>query len=890
MKKDSALSAALWLSLCQLVFAGHVWADTPAFDVPPGELRAALDTYAKQAGVQILYRLEDVENLYTDGVHGRVDAEAALGVLLKGTPLRVHRDASGALAISRTGKASGNSSPPPGQAPSGRTPAASPTAAAQTRAALTSELPLSPEDSDTRGRLDEVVVTGTHIRGAGPPAGTVYVYTRDDIDQSGAATVQSFIQKLPQNFNGGASDSTIGSVAGGGNAANAVGGTGVNLRGLGNDSTLVLIDGRRVAPGNTYGNFVDISLIPLSAVERIEIVTDGASAIYGSDAVGGVVNFIMRRDFDGAETRVQYGTDGRGGTHETEVGQTVGHDWNSGSALLSYEYSDRTPLTGADRTITQSLVEPFTLLPDQVRHGVFGSAQQNLANDVQAFAEGTYSHRATSSDVSSPFFTMTSPATITTYSGTLGMRIDLPRSTQAEVSASYSASDTRATQFDGGALADDQKVRTGILSLDGKVDGLIGSIGSGPIRYAVGGQYRRETFDDNDFVGITDFNPSRDIAAGFLELRVPIVGPPSPMSEASRLELILADRGEHYSDFGSTNNPQIGLLWAPLLSLSVHGQFGTSFHAPLLSDLNPVPSQVIPYPESDPRTGATTNSLIEFGGNPELQPERAHTWSIGLDIHPTELPGLRANLGYFNIRFTNRITNAQAQGVDLTNALNLENILGPQIVQRNPSQALVQALAATPGYADLFGTGINLATIGAIVDSRQLNLSTQRTDGADFSVSYGTETFAGRLETGITGTYLFSFDNQFTSGSPMISALDTVYNPVDLKMRGHAALTRGPWSAALFVNYINSYKDNRAVPTVQVASWTTADVTLRYAPTFAMGPFSNSSVALSVTNLANRNPPYAAPQYPASYGGAAFDGANASLLGRFISLQVSTRW
>ena len=756
---------------------------------------------------------------------------------------------------------------------------------------MISELPPSAGDNDSRtGRLDEVVVTGTHIRGAGPPAGTVYVYTRDDIDQSGAGTVQSFIQKLPQNFNGGASDSTIGSVAGGGNAANAVGGTGVNLRGLGNDSTLVLIDGRRVAPGNTSGNFVDISLIPLSAVERIEIVTDGASAIYGSDAIGGVVNFIMRRDFDGAETRVRYGTDGRGGTHESEVGQTVGRDWNGGSALLSYEYSDRTPLTGADRSITESLIEPFTLLPEQVRHGVFGSAQQDLANGIQTFAEGTYSHRTTSADVSSPFFTMTSPAIITAYSGTLGMRIDLPRNTQAEVSASYSASDTRATQLDNGTLADDQKVHTSILSFDGKLDGSIGSIGGGPIRYAVGGQFRRETFDDNDLVGMTDFNPSRDIAAGFLELRVPLVGPLSSVSGADRLELILADRGEHYSDFGSTNNPQIGLVWAPLSSVSVHGQFGTSFHAPLLSDLNPVPSQVIPYPEADPRTGGITNSLIEFGGNPELQPERAHTWSVGLDIHPTDVPGLRANLGYFNIRFTDRITNAQAQGIDLTNALNLENILGSQIVQRNPSQALVQALAATPGYADLFGTGINLATIGAIVDSRQLNLSTQRTDGADFSISYDTETAAGRLEAGITGTYLFSFDNQFTAASPTISALDTVYNPVDLKMRGHAALTRGPWSAALFLNYVNSYEDNRAVPTVSVASWTTADVTLRYAPTFAMGPFSNSSVALSVTNLTNRNPPYAAPQYPGSYGGAAFDGANASLLGRFISLQVSTRW
>jgi len=121
---------------------------------------------------------------------------------------------------------------------------------------------------------------------------------------------------IPQNFNGGASESTVISVTGGGNAVNTVAGTGVNLRGLGNDSTLVLVNGHRVAPGNLFGNFVDISSIPLYAVERVEVVTDGASAIYGSDAVGGVVNIILGRNLDGAETRARYGRVTNGSTHE----------------------------------------------------------------------------------------------------------------------------------------------------------------------------------------------------------------------------------------------------------------------------------------------------------------------------------------------------------------------------------------------------------------------------------------------------------------------------------------------------------------------------------------------------------------------------------------------
>ncbi|MBL4838703.1 MAG: TonB-dependent receptor [Kordiimonadaceae bacterium] len=134
--------------------------------------------------------------------------------------------------------------------------------------------------------LEEIVITGSHIRGA-RSASPVFLYGRQDIEQTGVSTVPQFIQTLPQNFGGGISEN--------GGAGNVNGGSGINLRGLGNDSTLVLLNGRRLAPAGV-GNFVDISMIPLSAIERIEVLTDGASAIYGSDAVGGVVNFRLRDD------------------------------------------------------------------------------------------------------------------------------------------------------------------------------------------------------------------------------------------------------------------------------------------------------------------------------------------------------------------------------------------------------------------------------------------------------------------------------------------------------------------------------------------------------------------------------------------------------------------
>src|SRR5690242_694514 len=109
------------------------------------------------------------------------------------------------------------------------------------------------------GVPDAAAVTGTHIRGTADSAFPISIYNRDVIEASGASTLQQFMQMIPQSFNGGASENTVVSVTGGGNAVNVVSGTGVNLRGLGDDSTLVLVNGHRMAPGNLFGNFADIS-------------------------------------------------------------------------------------------------------------------------------------------------------------------------------------------------------------------------------------------------------------------------------------------------------------------------------------------------------------------------------------------------------------------------------------------------------------------------------------------------------------------------------------------------------------------------------------------------------------------------------------------------------
>jgi iron complex outermembrane recepter protein len=734
---------------------------------------------------------------------------------------------------------------------------------------------------------DEVpaAVTGTHIRGGADSAFPITIYNRDVIESSGASTLQEFIEKIPQNFNGGASENTVGSVSGGGNATNKVDATGVNLRGLGNDATLVLINGHRIAPGNTEGNFVDLSMIPLYAVERVEVVTDGASAIYGSDAVGGVVNIILGRNLDGAETRARYGSVTSGSTTERQVGQTVGHGWETGSLQMIYEYLDRTCLSAGSRSYSQAAPEPFMLLPEQVRHGVFLSADDSVSDNIQLLAEGTYSHRSTYSDRTLLNVPQRTSSVIDAYSGSTGARMDLPRGAQLELTGSYTASDTHYTFVpDGTAVPEfDERARSQIFSVDAKLDGKALSLPAGDIRYAVGAQFRQEELDHSDLLAMTNFAPTRRVGAAFAEFRVPLVGPPDASAPAQRLELTLADRLEHYSDFGFTNNPQVGVIWRPLADLKARATYGTSFRAPLLNDLNPVPFEVVPFPVSDPTTGGVSNTLAAFGGNPDLKPERARTWTAGLDFTPHAQPDFRVSATYYDIRFTDVITDPEFS-VNVTDVLSEEAMLGPSIIQRNPSAARVQQLAASPGYANLFG--IDLNTIGAIFDSRVHNLSIARTRGVDLDGSWVNQATIASIELGLNGTYIFRFDTQFTPSAPTVPILDTAYNPVDLRMRARAIIRRGGLTFASFINFTNSYRQDDTAGSRGIPTWTTVDATAKYLFNSEHGMLADASLLLSVTNLLNKDPPFVAnPVF-----GINFDGANANALGRFVSLELAKRW
>ena len=165
-------------------------------------------------------------------------------------------------------------------------------------AALAFAMPAMAQDADASQDLDDVIVTGSRIPQANlVTTSPVTQVTGEDIDVAGVTRVEDLISQLPQAF--AAQNSTV---------SNGASGTAtVSLRNLGSSRTLVLIDGRRMGYGSPNDDAADLNQIPEQLVERVEVLTGGASAVYGSDAVAGVVNFIMKKDFEGLQIDAQYG-------------------------------------------------------------------------------------------------------------------------------------------------------------------------------------------------------------------------------------------------------------------------------------------------------------------------------------------------------------------------------------------------------------------------------------------------------------------------------------------------------------------------------------------------------------------------------------------------------
>lgn len=262
-------------------------------DIKAKSVDAALLELARKSGVQIMFSPDLTNNLNTKDVSGSYTVPEALDKILQGTALSYETNDGKVFVVKEKKHTEGGG-----------------------------------EDE----KVEEVVVTGSLIRGTQPTSPSVTI-DRAEIDRMGVYSVDDILRRLPQNFsslnratsrNGNSVESTTSYVP------DSLGSSGANLRGLGVGSTLVLIDGRRTATSPLAENgFVNLASIPASSIERIDVILDGASATYGADAIGGVINIITRKDYVGAETNARM-EKGKNGGDLFSLSQMFGTSWDSG--------------------------------------------------------------------------------------------------------------------------------------------------------------------------------------------------------------------------------------------------------------------------------------------------------------------------------------------------------------------------------------------------------------------------------------------------------------------------------------------------------------------------------------------------------------------------------
>ncbi|MCE7032892.1 TonB-dependent receptor [Lysobacter sp. GX 14042] len=748
------------------------------------------------------------------------------------------------------------------------------------------------EPDTTATELETIQVTGTRIKGGSVPSPLIAIGV-EQIREEGFADLGEVIRSIPQNFSGGQNPGVAGgATAGAGGLANqnVTGGSSLNLRGAGPDATLTLLNGRRLS----YGGFVqgvDISAIPVEAVERIEIVADGASAIYGSDAVGGVGNVILQRDYDGVRLGTRYGGATGGGADTREYTMTAGTTWQGGGVISTFKDVSVDPVFARQREYTRYMSDRSTLWPGSGLQSGLASAHQAIGGSVELRLDALKTKRNQTlypyNTDALPYYNVLTPkSTVTLVSPVVEVALRNDWTLQLGGAVGEDRLVNRHARVDLGTGALTQMLNdcfcNEILTYDVGAEGPVFSLPGGDTRLAVGAGYRRNDFAQHNYLaGVSAVEGSEASRFAYAEINLPILGR-EPGSSGARLELSLAARKEDYDSFGSMTTPKAGLIYGPSPDFTIKGSWGRSFKAPTLFQrfwtrqtiLDPATYYGgVGYPDD-----ATVLSL--GGGNPDLGAERATTWSASLAIHPEAIPGLEAELTWFDIDYTDRVVQPMA---------NYSQSLGDprydRFITYSPTQEeLEQALAQADLFYNRTGEPFDPGRVVAIRYGQFTNVARQRIHGLDVSASYRMDMGPGRLSLRGSASWLDSSQQP----SPAEDAYDLagmLYSPAEVNGRVGAVWSQGGFSASGFLNYTSGVT-NALVPgrTEKTSSFTTLDATLLYATGPGEGAWSDVEVSLAAQNLLDRDPPF---HTPSALDHPPYDSTNYSGMGRFVSVSIS---
>jgi iron complex outermembrane recepter protein len=899
-------------------------------------------------------------------------------------------------------------------------------------------------------QLQEVVVTGTLIRGEAPIGSPVMTMDHAAIEATGATNTADILATIPAL-------TTFNTLPIGGNQEyRSTGATVPGMRGLPGTAVLVLLDGHRLVGDSPLLSTADPSSIPAMAIDHVEVVQDGGSATYGSDAVAGVINIITRKNFDGVETHVSYNS--AQGYNGANIAQDYGKTWSGGSLFLTGEYESNSDLRNSDRPFYTQDLRPWggkdgrsttcgpalnfsankvyynaqTLLPQpgsavtqlatcdpaandylvdpSRRYGFIGNFRQDIGDRVHTFVDTKYTdtlstqlYNPATLSVSypglptgvvlpstNPYFIVppgdptATKETVLVNSAAFGSQgnivnvyrarsgmvdvganVDLwhgwqlttdfnygwslstafnPDSTGVNPTALYAAENgtTTGTALDPFGGRTNPSVVSAIMDwpllfaatqrlydFNVKADGTVVTLPGGDFKLAVGAANRHEQYSGEDPIGVpgqpgfTEPNAQsagRTVDAVFAEAALPIFGAPNALPGLHRLELSLAGRYDHYSDFGSTSNPKYGIVWSPVEDISVRGTYGTSFHAPQLADIYAIDtrataSQSTTSSNLPPGMAPGVEVVGIAGGKPGLSPETAKTGSFGLDLTPSFLPGFKANVTYFLIRYSNEVEIPPNTAVNflipsLAGSLYTFNQTSPGVYAPLTAAQLQSVLGGirTTYPGGLIGNP-GLPPVYLITDLRRHNLGQSDIDGFDFDFNYHHALYDGTFSADLSGEYFTKFQTQLGAGTPFIDNLKSglqyyqndagAQSIIPWHLRATAGWQEGPLSTQAVVSYTGHYNyaysqydysvvpAGKQTPAIQwVSPFVTVDLNAMWSFPNDTGLLRNAKLQVNVYNILDQNPPF--QQVTGASGGFASESANP--LGRTFRIGFDKKW
>ena len=435
-----------------------------------------------------------------------------------------------------------------------------------------------------------------------------------------------------------------------------------------------------------------------------------------------------------------------------------------------------------------------------------------------------------------------------------------------------------AARADGAKLFDGKAKTT---QVDGAISGELFNIWGGPVAAAVGFDYRKESYQFVDGENTTppiyqapfDANfpeVERTVKAVYTEVNVPLF---------KRFEANFAVRHDQYSDFGGTTNPKVSIKWNPVNQVMFRGSYGEGFRAPSFFQLygaqgdSPVP-QNIADPVLCPGGNVPGADLSvcairpngRAGGNPDLKPEKAKQWSVGILLEP--LPWMSASVDLWQIRRKGLIYELKPQEV-------------------------IDHYTLFPG-ALVRGANGRLDDAGAYIRAGFLNADGDRTKGLDVSARVNPTVGFGRVDVGIDGTYMIEKKTRIFATQDFDPTIAVgLYNDRDLFVRwkhvAHATLESGPWSTTLFQFYTSHYKDWVPPGTLPAGFDPMVHSYITYTLAASYTGFKNLRITGGVKNLFDQDPPFTVHDVDFS-AGAGWDPRVADPRGRAYYLGVTYKF